>query len=60
MERRPVDLGEGAGATTLSGRLARWLRPRGDARGSLRELDPHTLRDLGLHRSQVAVRRVHR
>lgn len=54
------DHAEGAGATTLAGRLARWLRRRPRGRGSLRDLDPHVLRDLGLDRSQVAVRRARR
>jgi uncharacterized protein YjiS (DUF1127 family) len=57
MAPRCDDHAEIAGATTLTGRLARWLRRRPRGRGSLRDLDPHVLRDLGLDRPQVAVRR---
>jgi len=60
MAPRSDDQAEAAGAATLRGRLARWLRRRPRGRGSLRDLDPHLLRDLGLDRAQVAVRRGHR
>ena len=40
----------------LWSRLARWFGSRRQPAGSLRRLDPHLLRDLGLDRPRVATR----
>ncbi len=40
----------------LWSRLARWFALRRRPAGSLRQLDPHLLRDLGLDRPRVATR----
>jgi uncharacterized protein YjiS (DUF1127 family) len=60
MARRSTDHVDEGEAAALAGRLARWFRARHRERGSLRDLDPHILRDLGLDRPQVALGRVRR